>query len=137
MDDRDKEKEERLKRYRNFQIGWEEAVKAAGIAWHKVHAFCLDSEDDHHSIQGDAKLVVAPASSSFAKWLKKNEIGLRGLPNGWHIASKDIIPWDEDLLFYPKEAAIRVVVAVLNDMLQEADPKTLTRIEAKINGNID
>ena len=129
----DKEKKERIKRYKMFEIGWEEAVSAAADCWQQIHAHSIDN---NHLDTGVAHIVVTPATSSFAKWLKKNDIGLRGLPNGWHVCHQTIIPWDEDELYYPKEAAVRVVAAVLNDMLSEYDSKTTIRAEAhKYNGN--
>lgn len=82
-------------------VGLSDIPKENGKAWLVAEGVC-----------GFAWLVVTPATSSFAKWLAKRELGHKAYNGGWSISAHELVP-NAGQSYERKVAAMTAAAAVL------------------------
>ena len=82
-------------------VGLSDMPKENGKAWIVAEGVC-----------GFAWLVVTPATSSFARWLAKKDIGYKHYKGGWTIHANDLVP-NANQSYERKLAAMTAAAAVL------------------------
>ena len=99
---------------------WAKATQAANQAWHNANVREMVVSDGTQEwrvpegVCGFASLIVKPANSSFALWLKANARTHKHYAGGLAVGSSTLV--SEDLMsqsYERKVAAIRAAVAVL------------------------
>lgn len=82
-------------------VGLSDMPKEDGKAWLVAEGVC-----------GFAWLVVTPATSSFARWCAKKNIGYKAYQGGWTISANDLVP-NAGQSYERKLAAMTAAAAVL------------------------
>jgi hypothetical protein len=85
--------------------GLTDRPKDGGKAWYVGEGVC-----------GFASVIITPATSSFAKWLNRSNIGHKNYGGGWHVSVYNLVEESKSSQSYERKvAAARAAVQVLKD----------------------
>ena len=118
------ESEAREARKAEHSALWQKACEAASKAWHDAAPKAMIVTDDltgqewhvSEGVCGFASVIVRPANSSFAHWLKTNTRTYKNYYGGLAVSSSSLVPEDARSQSYDrKTAAVRAAVEVLRE----------------------